>query len=57
MPVVASGWAVVFYGGFICDHITAEIDTSQVSQARAKIPSLTVDKEFSLQSGTPAAVA
>ena len=56
--LIVDPWGkVIAEGGDTPGIVIAEIDTSQVSQARAKIPSLTVDKEFSLQSGTPAAVA
>ena len=48
---------IIAEGGEAPGILMAEIDLSQVSQARARIPSLSENKDFSLQSGTSVAVA
>lgn len=48
---------IIAEGGEAPGIVLADIDLSQVNEARARIPSLSHDREFSLQSGVPAEVA
>lgn len=56
--LIVDPWGkIIAEGGEAPTVVLAEIDVSQVKDARARIPSLSHDRDFSLDSGKPAAVA